>query len=465
MGLLQKIILLALLFLSSCVFAFEFKAFGATENQAKENALSELANFLSVKVESQFNSYADSSGAKNASQQLHLSSNLPIGGARVNIVKLGDDYEATATLNPTFSIKYYESTLDSLSTQINRLASQLITQKGQIKEQTLELLSPLVIDYDKYHAVYKLLGGQNRQKPNITSAEISYELLSLNDEVDSIDMAIKRLTKNLKTSNVYVAPITPDSSHIPTPFSSVFQDKTISLIHGVLNQHEAKELLTGRYHVDQNGMQITLFLNDAKTGKTLDTRSVRLLAQAYKNYNYKSIDSDFDQAMASGVAVDSNFRASLTTNKGNSNLLFKSGDEIKIAAKLSMPGYFYIVAHVKNNKESMSYLLPIYNNVNGNDRFIRYVPANEVNREISLGEFTVESPFGLESLQLIASTQRITRLPETTFKNDYALLNEKTIASAFTHTRALKPKSTTEVQTAEATIGYLTTAIGQSAHS
>lgn len=435
---------------------FEFKAFGATQGEAKANALSELAGFLSVKVESEFNSITQSSGGKNASQQLHLSSNLPLGGARVNVVRMGNDYEATASLDPAFSLKFYESTLDSLTSQINSLSSKLSSQKGEAKERSLEQLYPLVVDHAKYHAVYKLLGGNEIAKPSISEAQVVSQIQALSDEVDTLNMAIKHLTKALKVDGIYITPITPDSSHIPTPFSGVVQDMMITAIHGVTNQNEAKELLSGRYRADAHGMQITLFLTDAVSGKTLDTRSVRLLPQAYKTYAYQSVDSEYDRAIASGVAVDENFHATLTTNKGSKDLLFKAGSEVKIVAKLTKPGYFYIVAHAKNPKEEINYLLPIYDNASGDDRFIRYVPANEVNREISLGEFTVEPPYGLESLQLIASTQRFEKLPETKLKDDYALLQDGTIAASVTHTRGLKPKTNSKTLTAEATVDYLT---------
>lgn len=453
----MKVLSFLLLSLSLYASSFDFKAYGHTEREAKANALSELAGFLSVKVESDFSNYMDATGAKNISQQLHLSSNLPLGGARVSVQKIGNEYEAMASLDPAFSLRFYESTLKTLLSQIKDLAIKLPGQKGEAKEQTLELLNPLVIDYTKYHAVYKLLGGSELLEPSISSAEIASQLLSLSSEVDTLDMAIKHLTKDLKVSDVYIAPITPDSSHIPTPFSGVFQDKMNAALRGVTYQSEAKELLSGRYRTDKDGMQLTLFLTNPLDGKTLNTRTIRLLPKAYKNFAYQSIDSEFDRAMASGTAVDSSFHASLTTNRGSSDLLFKANDEIKIGIKVNKPGYFYIVAHVKNPKEAMSYLLPIYDNTTGNERFIRYVPASEVNREISLGEFTVEPPYGIESLQLIASTMPITTLPVTKERDGYAVLGEKNIATAVTHTRGLKPKSSVKAQSAEATLSYLTT--------
>ncbi len=453
----MRLVLFIFLALSLHSAPLEFKAFGTTEREAKENALSDLSSYLSVKVESDYNSYIDSTGTDDASQHLHISSNLPLGGARVSVEKIGRDYQAVASLDPSFSLKFYESTLKTLKIQIDGLATKLPSQNGELKEQTLELLNPLVIDYAKYLAVYKLLGGPDLIEPSITSAEITSQLAGLNNEVNTIDMAIKRLTKDLKVSQVYISPVTPDSSHIPTPFSGVLQDKLLAHLHGITNQNEAKELLTGRYRTDDHGMQLTIFITNAIDGKTLDTRTIRLLPEAYNTYTYQSVDSDFDKAMASGTAVDSSFHAILSTNKGSSDLLFKAKDEIKIGVKVNKPGYFYIVAHVKNSKEEMSYLLPIYDNANGNDRYIRYVPANEVNRDINLGEFTVEPPYGLESLQLIASTMPITKLPETTIKDDYAVLEESNISSAVTHTRALKPKTSTQALSAEATLSYLTT--------
>ncbi len=102
------------------------------------------------------------------------------------------------------------------------------------------------------------------------------------------------------------------------------------------------------------------------------------------------------------MVVSGDLRASITTNIGKKDLLFKKGKSFRLLVKMNKPGYFYIVVHSLKEGETYSYMIDFFNE-NSNRKFIYHVNADDVNRWIELGEFEVVPPFGVETLQMMAS--------------------------------------------------------------
>ena len=48
-------------------------------------------------------------------------------------------------------------------------------------------------------------------------------------------------------------------------------------------------------------------------------------------------------------------------------------------------------------------------------KFINYINQDDANKWLELGEFTIEPPYGVESLQIIACTADFDTVPATTF--------------------------------------------------
>ena len=87
----------------------------------------------------------------------------------------------------------------------------------------------------------------------------------------------------------------------------------------------------------------------------------------------------------------------------------KMGETVKLAARVNRAAYFYGVGHEVRTDSQFSYLLPLQSgaaNDPSEERFIRYVPADQANHYVDLGDFSVEPPFGTEHAQIIASTQQ-----------------------------------------------------------
>ena len=138
--------------------------------------------------------------------------------------------------------------------------------------------------------------------------------------------------------------------------------------------------------------------------------------------------------------------------------MFEEGEIIEIYVKVNKPGYFYIVGHTFAGEEPFSYLLELQEEADPPRSFVQFVNADDVNRWMSLGEFEIYPPLGLEHLQVIASKEDLVqRLPEYRFdeSSEFHLVG-KGPADGLAKTRAAKrpKKKKPENYSAEAVLTY-----------
>jgi hypothetical protein len=100
-----------------------------------------------------------------------------------------------------------------------------------------------------------------------------------------------------------------------------------------------------------------------------------------------------------------------------------------------------------------SYLLELQE-AERNRKFVYYVNADDANKWISLGEFDVVKPFGVESLQVIASTvDPVDELPSYRYDPKTGLyISFREPKEGVLKARALRKKMSEEAQTAEAVL-------------
>ena len=86
-----------------------------------------------------------------------------------------------------------------------------------------------------------------------------------------------------------------------------------------------------------------------------------------------------------------------------------------------------------------------------------FINADDANRWMSLGAFTVEAPFGVESLQIIASNKKIITLPNAKYDeaSGYYIIG-KDIKKVLTATRGIKRKKSKKVEISEDVMSFTT---------
>jgi hypothetical protein len=203
-------------------------------------------------------------------------------------------------------------------------------------------------------------------------------------------------------------------------------------------------------------MILNMQLLDVRTKKIVESKTLVINAKAYKGIALKPKGMDFNRLLTQGVAESSSLKVRLNSNRGSENLLFHKNDEVELFVKLNKMGYLYIVGYTKTKGGKFSYLLELSEG-EGNSRFVKFINADDASKWISLGVFNVEPPYGVESLQVIASNKRIKRLPNVTYDDElgYYVIS-KQIKKALEHTRGLRPKRSAKVESSEAVISFVT---------
>lgn len=418
------------------------EARAATEQQAKREALAALADSILVNVQSESSSYVEGSGKRKEELRIISRSDIPLIGVETNTVKIGNEVLCEARLDSSKSLALYSKKLGELSAEITALDQRIAKAKERDRYELLTQTLTVIEQYEKYRAVAQLLGETQSPAPPRNRTDTEAQLRTLEKSAPSIELAAQVLTKGLKADAVYIYPAVPHDSHEITAFARVMRDRITQKMPSVDSPEKAQTYFKGEYEILDNSIHLIYRLLDTD-GNTLETRVATLSPAAYKGLQVKPATADFDRLLHEGVAVSSDFRAQINTNRGSEDVLFDEKEEVELMVKLSRPGYFYVVGHVIKKNENYSYLLEM-EHADNDRRFVRYVNADDVNKWLSIGRFGVEPPFGVESLQLMASSDDpINRLPTHPLDSKSELyVTASNAQQGIIKTRALKPKRT-----------------------
>lgn len=437
------------------------EARAGTEIQAKREALAALADSILVNVQSESSSHVEGSGKRQEELRISSRSDIPLIGVQIDSVSLGKEVMCEVRLDSNKSLALYTNKLNELLAEISTLDGRIAKATENDRYSLLTQTLTVIEQYEKYRAVAQLLGETQFTAPPRNRADTETQLRELEKSAPSIELAAKMLAKGLKADAVYIYPAVPHGSHEVTAFGRVMRDRLAQSLTSVESPDKAQTFFKGEYEILDNGIHLIYRLLD-NTGNTLETRLAALAPSAYNGLQIKPASVDFDRLLHEGIAVSSDFRAQLTTNRGSEDLLFDEKEEVELMVKLNRPGYFYVVGHVAKRSENYSYLLEL-GQTNSDRRFIRYVNADDANKWLRLGRFEATPPFGVESIQLMSSSDDpINRLPTHRLDNDIYITASNS-EEGITKTRALKPKrtETDNKYQAEAVLMFTTMAEGR----
>jgi len=436
--------------------------YGKTNKLSQEDALGSLARMIFVQIESDSTVYQSDNGENYFNSTTHSSSDLPMIGVEFRCGESSVGIKCSANMVTERALPLYQQKLKELRIDIN---DQLGNLQSIPTERHYDYLSDLLASYeqyDKYYTVITFISGkvENLQVPSLSKQEVKNKLIALQARVQSLNLAAKLLTKNIKQKNIFVRPATTLDSREITPFSSSLLNNIKEQFNTVSDPKLAEYYFSGTYQIHLKGVQVSYSLVD-KSGQSVKTNVVELAPESYQNFRVKPIYTDFDSLLHKGYAVSSDFKVELNTNIGSRQLLFNGGDTVEILVKVNRAGYFYLVGHSKNSELEHSYLIDV-NEGAGNRKFVQYTNADNVNKWVSLGEFEAVAPFGIESLQVIAGEDDLVdRVPSYQFdpESEYYVVS-KDIKQGVVKTRALKKKKTKStnksIKTAEAVLMFTT---------
>lgn len=443
----------------------EGEGWGKTRQDACRQALAALAETLQVEVKASFrmtqkSTRTDGGGRQvgtASSQDIRTDTDLPILGADQTAMRADGQFVCTARLAPRRARRYYRKRLADLQAKASDVAAQLErTRDDGSRHRLLTELLAVVDRHQRFALVAGLLGVEVTPATERSPSELRSALARLEQEAPSLAVAAGQLTRHLPDATIHLTPPHPAQSQEVTPFARALEAAMAERLRTSTAPEAAEFRLRGEYELTASGAMVTYRLID--TDRIVqEVRTATLAPEAFSHLRAEPQTMSFDRLLHQGLAVDSGFRATLATNRGREDLLFREGDEVELLIKLNQPGYYYLTGHTIRDGESYSYLLPLQDG-RGDRRFVAFMNAEQVNKWVSLGAFEAAPPFGVESLQLIASTDDLVGdLPGYAYDRAKGLyLIDGDATSGVRKTRALKPKSTDKVRTAEAVLMFTT---------
>ncbi|MDF1881652.1 hypothetical protein JHD50_10115 [Sulfurimonas sp. MAG313] len=461
----MKSIFVLVMVLSQIAWGLEFQGtgFGKDMKEAKYEALADLSQSIKSEVHSSFISHKQET--KNSAQSftqadIKVSSNLPILGAQFELFENEGIIEALVRLPLPQTKILYTQKLQSLYKEIQDLNTESkVNTKSEYKEKILKVLLNRLKEYDRYRSVALVLGLNEMQNPEVNKAFVEVSLLALEDKVDTLDKGINIIAKEfIKYKNIYLYPPKQSQSHEVTPFAKSIKMKLQASLSTSLSPSSADYWLIGEYSESDKGIVLSYTLVDVNKRENIAANTVSFPLGTYKGLRTKPSSLSFDKLLHEGIALSNDFKVAVSTNKGTEDLLFLKDEEIDLTIKLNKMGYYYIVGYTQNKSQKRAYLLEL-EDAPGNAKFIKFVNADDANKWINLGSFVIEEPFGIESIQVIASNKKIKILPKHYYdeKSGYFFVGQD-MKKGLASTRGLirKKDKDKQVLKAEAVLTFTT---------
>jgi hypothetical protein len=382
------------------------EGYGPTERAARDDSLGSLASNIFVEIESSAESYQSDQGGSYFHTTTRSRTNLPLVGVEFDCTEEREAWHCSAVLEPENALPVYREKLHHLRSEIDVQTERLANESDENLYARITSVLALYDDFEKYRTIVTFLQGkaESIRSPTMTRMELRGRLAAQEKRVASLELAAELLARGISQQAIYVQPATSVGSTEVTPFANALAAQLRRHVNTTSDLQSAKYFLSGSYQIHRSGIQVSYALIDGSSS-TLHVNVVELAPESYHDYRAKPQAVDFDTLLHQGYVVSNDMRVELSSDKGRSQLSFGGGEMVELFVKLNRPAYFYIVGHIKNTESGeLSYLLDS-NETAAERRFVRYVNADDANKWMSLGKFEVAPPYGVESLQVVASAK------------------------------------------------------------
>ena len=390
--------------------------------KAKKMALQDLANQIQCNVKSStLNIISETSNtiAEYTKSKVQVISNIKLEGVRFEVSENSRTIIVKAKLRKDKAIKIYQEKILHLEDRLLYLfhkINKLIAMER--KNEALKELYKATLLFDKIEQniiVYISLGGLriNELKNKIPRSDLDNYLLSLTKEnITSIDDAVRSLVYMLienvvDKEKIFVFPMYYKNTSFGSQFSAYFKQKMdnafqifpkIKVLDKAYPEANFSKVY-GNYWIKKDTIEILCTLYDS-TGYSLGSAKINFPKKFITDLDIKiqpencniaqKEDNLFEkQNTAYGIL---NFQ--FWTNHGDENLSLVEGDTVNFFLRVNEPCYINVIYHLANGLRT-----PIYENY--------YIGMDQLNQTIKLPYKAIcTPPFGIERIQVFASTQK-----------------------------------------------------------
>jgi len=395
---------------------------------AFNEAIADISNQLFSQVNSQQFLDKELSGdefSSNFKQKIYIVSNLPIHGASKEQEKTIDDkYYLLLSFDKQSVAHIYKDKANDLAKELDIVLKDYNKQsKLSSKEIILNTLSRKLENYEKYSTIAKLLNQKDIQKPKVKPYFIEKELRNLyNITANDIGELARILSTNIIKSkiknSIKVMPFFYEDKGTYSSFSSELQnyiEKELSKKMKITSQHNSLYKLSGNFFLKDNYLTVKAILYDSLGDIELVSMAKMTINKNDRKYYIPKVN---EYSRLNEPVLNKNLNVQVRINKMKKNLLFKKGEVVNIEIKTSKESYIYIVGNMRTKDgKQVQYLLPLNDN-SDKSKYQMHIPYQNSNLWISIGEFEIYPPFGVEVLQVFATNIDILdQLPYTEVKS------------------------------------------------
>lgn len=449
---------------------------GATEAEARENARAELAKYLKVEVRAEVGQFVDNSGRRDDWTRNVSSTQLVLLGVAFDCHALSKrQFACDARFDEAAARKLYATAVEDGSRRIAEGVKALDQAPAAESTRRIDALLTELEQLQGLLLVYRFILDAPPPEVAVTREDLLGRLTRLEDALPDLRTAAAHLGAQLDAKTVYyITPPKLAGSEEITPFARALADSVAAGIVSSPTLEGASRRLSGQYQVTDSRLLVTWRVI-TPGGLVERTLTQRLARDSAGDLRVTALQQGLDELLQNGLVVKGDLRAEMATGAGAiDGQVFSAGERVRLLVKLNKPGYFYIVGHVTPQQgEPYSYLVPLNDpdekaapgSPEAKRAFVRAVNGTDANRFVEVGEFEVTPPFGVERLQLFASTtDLLDRLPPFASRAQDESRLDANVQAVIGQTRALmrvKPKA----ETVETTFTYTTLpAPGGAAH-
>ena len=399
---------------------------------AKERAMSDLANQIQANVKSEFITElteASNSITEYAKSKVNVITNMKIEGVQWETFDQGDYIMARAVLRKDNAADLYFQRTKEIQGQIeakmNRITNLIGTGDNERALKDLFETSKLFNQLEQNVLIYMILGGREQQqlKPAFSRSDLDDKIYTLTEsDFDTFDDAINglcfQISKQVKAGQIItVFPFDFQDTAFGSELSDYIRqqinfnlNKFIKFQQGKIEPGSDKRnglTIAGNYWLRGSVMEIILLIYDESGSATGSARVeipisyVDKLDIAYKPQNFVEAMSE-DKMFSKSEVVYGDLNVEFWTNKGDQNLIFRGGEEMRLFVRVNTPAYLRFIYHLANGMRT-----PLYASY--------YIDQMKVNKVVELPDaFECAPPFGVEKLQMFASTDE---LPDLSLKS------------------------------------------------
>ena len=413
-----------------------------TKEIAQDNARADLSRSIIVNVESQLSTLKKDEGL-DFSQK--LSSLTQSSTSLQGIIGLNTEIfiDREDKKNPTtYALAYARrSALNRIymqkRTQLrNQIRTTVALAESNEKELALKYYlqsRPFFEELKKVETILAVSGRMGSISSAFGELEGEDSLLSLTAVNHRIDqLALNQISDishvagsavfqlNQQTDNtkqpVMVVPFTYQDTGMSSQFSRYLQRHLETQMDNTVNQNPqfraaskqvmrdlvlaagAECLLAGSYWEKGNQILVLATLRDIKTGKSLASVRVEfplgILPEniSIKPQNFAAAMIQ-QQAFAEGEIVSSQLQVEVWTNRGSENVLFNSGEEMRVYVRVNRQSYVRLLYILADGAKTL-----LFDGL--------YIDQSKVNQVVEVPEvFECASPFGAEMMIAVARTK------------------------------------------------------------